>query len=122
MARTALPIYSLFGSKNPLNPGADVTMQAADQANDHEWLLADGRDLLFVANGDVGGQAITIKAVADPTGRTEDATVTVGAGQYRLFGPIKAAGWAQTDGKVYVDLGGGVPTSVTLAVLRLPAN
>jgi len=119
MARVAIAIYQLKGSVNPANPGADITLTAIDSTNDHEWVFRENDSLLLVNN--LGsGQAVTLKAVADPTGRIEDAVVTTGNNAFRVIGPLKSTGWLQTDGKVYLDSTG--LSSFLLAVLRPPAN
>jgi len=118
MARVAIAINQLKGSKNPANPGADASFTLADATNDHEWVFAP-RDMLMLWNG-AGSQTVTLKSVADPFGRVLDEVISVGASQIRVIGPLDATGWAQTDGKIYIDT--AAPSTLLLAVLRQPSN
>ena len=118
MARVAIAINSLLGSKNPAYTAA-LTVTSGDASNDHEWALQRG-DMLYIENTDASSHTANVIAVADPTGRTEDVNLTgFAAGARLVMGPFNAEGWAQTDGKVQVNVD---HASFRLAVLRPPAN
>lgn len=94
-----------------------VTLTAADTTNKNMFTMT-GKDLLIIQN--TGGSAATWTAtsVADPYGRVGNiAAESIAAGAIRVFGPIPLEGWAQTDGKFYLEASAN---TVKFAVIRLP--
>ena len=112
MARTDVTPVALAG----VYPGelTDLTWVAADPTNGNAVTLM-GDEILLVRNDDTAGQLVTVSSVPDSAGRTGDVSATVAAGAYAVFGPVKATGWRQSDGKLYVDV---ASASVYLAVLK----
>lgn len=81
---------------------ADLTMTAADVANMNQF-TASGKDLVIAHNTGASAYTVTITSSPDPYGRSRDiATYSLAAGEYGVFGPFELTGWAQTDGKVYL--------------------
>lgn len=119
MARASIAITSLAGSANPANPGSDISLSDADSTNHHQWVFRAG-DMLLAKNTLGSPQSITLISVADPTGRTLNETVSIGANADRIFGPFNPAGWEQSDGTMQVDT--TAATTLKLAVIRPPAN
>lgn len=100
MARTNLTKTT---QPNPYSTsGSVLTLTAADAANGNQF-TASGRDLVIARNSGASSHTVTISSTADPYGRTGDVNAqSVAAGAVRIFGPLPADGWRQTDGKIYV--------------------
>lgn len=82
---------------------ADLAFTAADATN-KEQFTASGNDLLVAYNSGASPRTITITSVADEKGRTGDITTySLAAGEFAVFGPLKKAGWMQSDGKIYME-------------------
>ena len=120
MARVSIPITVMTGSKNPLNAGTEVTSVAFDATNHHQWEFRNG-DILCVWNAGSGAsRTATVVAVADPTGRTENAACVCEDSKLLPIGPLNDVGWVQTTGVVHVDVS-ATHASCHLFVLRKPA-
>ena len=83
---------------------AHLTMTAADASNKNSF-VASGNDLVVAWNsGAVDAHTVTITSEPDPMKRTGDITAySIAAGLMAIFGPFKAEGWKQTDGKVWLE-------------------
>lgn len=95
-----------------------LTFTAADVTNKEEVVLTD-REILIARN--THGSTtynVTITSVADAYGRVGNVTKAIAAGAFAIFGPIKSAGWQQSNGKLYFEADNA---AVTFAVVRLPA-
>lgn len=80
-----------------------LTMAAADTTNQNDF-VAEGDDLIVIHNTGGSPYTVTINSVADPFGRTQDVNaVSVPAGEYRIFGPLKTLGWMQSTGKIHLE-------------------
>ena len=104
MARTDVSVTTLLGAYGDYSVAnsADLTWQQADTTNDNQVLLREGDILLFWNQG-AGAQTVTINSVA-LYGRTGDITAySVGVDEIAHFGPVKAAGWKQSDGYLYFE-------------------
>jgi hypothetical protein len=112
MARTVIALQDIPSEGHI----ADITMSAADAANNHE-LANNGKVLLLVNNADAGPHEITIVSVADFAGRFQDIVQSVVAGDLAIFGPFKPAWWNQAGGLLHINL--DTDTAVTLAALRI---
>lgn len=101
MARTTLTKTTPPGSY--AGAGTTLTLTAADVTNKNQF-VASGNDLVIAYNSGAGAATITITSVDDPFGRREDiAAESIAAGAYKLFGPFKRQGWAQSDGYIYLE-------------------
>lgn len=118
MARTSLTKTTALGAYGSYSANAaDLTMAAADTSNLNQF-TANGNDLVIAHNTGGSAYTITITSVADPFNRTGDiATYSLGAGEYAIFGPFKAAGWQQSDGKIYLQASNA---AVHFGVVALP--
>jgi len=118
MARTSLTKTTALGAYGTYSANAaDLTMAAADVGDKNQFTFA-GNDLVVAHNTAGTAQTVTISSVADPYGRTGDIdTYSIGAGEYAVFGPFEAAGWQQSDGKVYLEADSA---DVKLGVVKLP--
>jgi len=98
MPATTIAAQTLPGAYS--TTGLVVTETAADAANANDVVGADSMFLL-VRNAGASGRAFTITSVADPiTGRLGNASVTIAAGELRVF-RLQKAGWANTStGKI----------------------
>lgn len=103
--------YGSYGANE-----ADVTMAAADQGDGNQFTFA-GKDLVIARNTGAGAHTITITSVADPYGRTQNISYSLGAGEIAVFGPFEAAGWQQSDGQVYLSADSA---EVYFGVVKLP--
>ncbi len=112
MARTVIALQDIPSEGHI----ADITMSAADAANNHE-LANNGKVLLLVDNADASPHQVTIVSVPDFAGRTQDIVQSIVAGDIAIFGPFKPAWWNQPGGILHVDL--DTDTAVTLAALRI---
>lgn len=113
MARIAIAITTLAGNAGLAN--ATVTKTTGDFANDHDWLLNDG-DLLVARNTEaVNPKVLTIITTADRLGRTQAIAQNHTAGEVRVYGPLTRIGYAQSDGKIHIDVD---TASWELSVLR----
>jgi len=103
---------------NYATSGVDLDWTEADTVN-HNRFVNTGREILLVDNTSSDTPVtVTVSSVADPYGRTGDATKVVAAGESAVFQMFPTAGWQQSDGYVYVDC--TAVDDVNLAVLRLP--
>jgi len=77
-------------------------MTACDTANGNQF-IAQGKDLVIIHNTGGSPYTVTINSIGDPYGRLGDlTTISVPAGEYRIFGPVELTGWRQADGFVYL--------------------
>jgi len=118
MARTDLTKTTAQGAYGGYAAGAaDVTMAAADTTDKNQF-TCQGNDLVIAHNTGGSAATITIDSVADPYGREGDITAySLGAGEIATFGPFKAQGWQQSDGKIYLEASSA---DVQFGVLALP--
>lgn len=118
MGRTTLTRTTLLGPYPTLPVSAnalDVTMTAADVANDNQFVL-DGPCIIIAHNTDVGAQTITLTSVADAQNRTGDITTySIGAGEIAAFHVGKTGGWVQSDGYMYLEAS---DAGVEIGILR----
>jgi hypothetical protein len=99
---TAKAALGPFGAYSVAN-SADLTMTAAN-ISDKNQVACSGNDLIIAHNTGAGAHTITITSYTDPYNRTGDITAySLGAGEYAIFGPFKALGWQQADGKIYFE-------------------
>lgn len=112
MARTAIALQDIPTQGHIGN----ITMSAADAANDHT-IANNGQVLLLCENADAAPHTITIVSVADFAGRVQDIVQAVAAGDFAIFGPFKPAWWNQAGGLLHVDI--DTDTAVTFAALRI---
>jgi len=112
MARTEITAQTRPSTKNPANSA--LTWGATDAVNHNSFSLS-GQPMLFIRNDDVGSQTITLKSVADQSGRVEDEAIVVAAGEYAMAGPFTATGWRQADGLFWIDT---TDADLMVAVLR----
>lgn len=104
MARTTLTKTTALGAYGTYSANAaDLTMAAADAVNYNQF-VASNNDLVIAYNSGAGAVTLTISSVADPKyGRTGDISAySIGVGEYAVFGPMKNAGWKQSDGYIYL--------------------
>lgn len=114
MARTELTVEQM-----DFNTGLDPTKNAADAANNHEFVNTGGDVFLYIENGGTGASVTTVltpQTITSANLTVEDRTYSVGAGADLFLGPFPTSTYNQTDGKVYFDI--DVDTSVTIAVVQ----
>lgn len=118
MARTDLTKLTAEGPYGDYGANeADLPMVAADTVNKNQFTFG-GYDLIVAHNTGASPVAITVTSAPDPYGRTGDIdSYSLGAGEYAVFGPLKAQGWIQSDGKVYLE---AASADVKLGVVALP--
>jgi len=97
--------------------GVDLDWTEADTVN-YNRFVNTGREILVVDNTGSDTVTVTVSSVADPYGRTGDATKAVVAGESAVFQMFPTAGWQQSDGYIYVSC--TAVDDINLAVLRLP--
>lgn len=115
MARTDLTKTDAPGSY--ADAGVAVTMAAADDVDKNQF-TAEGNDLIIAHNTGASERNITITSSADAFGRTGDiSSEAIAAGAIRIYGPLKVAGWIQSDGKVYLEADNA---EVEFGVIKLP--
>jgi hypothetical protein len=114
-ARTVLTPISVPASY--ATSGVLLEWTEADTANGNRFVNT-GREILLVDNTGADTVTVTVSSVADPYGRTGDATKSVAAGTSAVFQMFPTAGWQQSDGYIYVDC--TAVDDVNLAVIRLP--
>lgn len=112
MPRTTLAVIEAPGNAN--YTGTVLTMTAADATNDNDCAFT-GREMIIAHNTGASGVVVTVTSSADSIGRTKDATVTIAAGAYHIFGPFQLTGWRQTGGKLHFD---AAAADVKFAVVR----
>ncbi len=96
---------------------ADITFQVGDDPNEDETKIFSGKTLVFVRNPEGQERLIVIPGVADPYGRTTTINYNLPANGIAMFGPFDEAGWAQANGKLFLNT---IFPSTEYAVLRLP--
>lgn len=99
---------------------ADYTWTTADVANSN-YFTSTGREILLVWNQHATlARTVTISSVRDPSfHRLGDiTTLSIAAGEIRVFGPFKAAGWVGSDKKLTI---AGSTTDIKFAVDVLPS-
>ena len=80
-----------------------LTMTAADTSNQNDFACS-GDDLIVAWNSGASQHTITLTSVTYPPGRSGTITAeTIEAGVIKIFGPMKAEGWMQSDGKIYIE-------------------
>ena len=99
---------------------ADLTMVAADTSNLNQFLAGDN-DLIVIHNTGASAYTVTVTSAPDPIfGRTKDITTySFAAGEYGVIGPLKQAGWMQSDGYVYLQASN---VAVKFGIVKLPAQ
>ena len=116
MARQTVTVTTMLGAYGDYSVAnaADIVWTQADTSNYEEFLMREG-DILLVKN--TGGSAYTFTVTSvDLFGRTGDVSAySVGAGEQAAFGPLKFAGWKQSDGKLYFQANN---TAIYFGVLR----
>lgn len=79
--------------------------------------VSTGNELVLVRNTSATtAYAPTIVSVADDYGRLGNATVSIAIGAMQLFGPLRAKGWAQPNGRIRMTLAN---VALQVAVIRL---
>ena len=120
MARAALTAQTTPGAYPSLPIGAnslDLAWYAGDNVNGNEATIIEGKTLVLADNTDAAAQTITFTSVNDAYGRPGDITAySIGIGEFAIFGPFKAAGWAHS-GKLWIDVS---DADVKLCVITLP--
>ena len=116
MARQTLTKTAAVGPYSQTTATA-VTFTACDVGNSDEFVMTGGELLLIWNTHAVTTYTYTLTSVDDATGRSADITTqNITAGQVLMFGPVKAAGWQQTNGKFYLAASNA---SVKFAVITL---
>lgn len=106
MARSAITVRSLTTPRGGLNADPATHYDAADAANDHEFVHPGGTVLLYVENGSGSPMNVVVNAVASVSTRlmAEDYTATVATGD-RLWLPIRYDdGYMTSTGTVEIDV------------------
>lgn len=103
MARADITKTLSPGKRPPTTGGTVVTWQAADTTNFEQVSLTD-QDSLLVWNSHAStGYTYTVTSVPDEYGRSGDmTTIALAAGVFHVVGNGMAAGWLQTNGKLYL--------------------
>jgi hypothetical protein len=97
---------------------ADLVETAADATEKQETSIS-GREIIVAHNTGVGARTVTFTSVAH-LGRTGDITAySIGAGEIAVFGPFKAVGWRQSNGKLYYEAS---HADVKFAVIAIPTS
>lgn len=101
MARSVVPISNLAGNRN--GSFVNCSVIGADVLG-MEWFLNEG-DILLIANAGPGATVdVTLKGTADQQGRINDVLVSnMLVGFFIVVGPLKASGWVQASGLMFVD-------------------
>lgn len=124
MPRTDIPSASIIaplGSYPTLPVSAlalDLTWQAADVANKNQFALGQGKYIVLARNVHATTPyTITLTSSADERKRTGDITAySIAAGKVAAFLLDQQAGWAQSDGKFYLE---GSNASAEFCIIRL---
>jgi len=98
-------------------PGVEVAGAARTalvQANGAQFQLLGG-ERLHIHNGSGAPITATLVSVADAQGRPGDYAEAIANGADLYIGPLKTAGWRQSDGMAYVDVSANGLTAVLLA-------
>lgn len=119
MGRTTLTRTSPVGPYPTLPVSAnalDLVMTGADITNNNQILL-DGPMIVIAQNTDTVDRTITLTSSADPQKRTGDISAyTLSADEIAAFKIDQIAGWAQTDGYLYLQANNA---AVKLGAIRL---
>lgn len=103
--------------------GTEATFAfAAGSAANGNQVPCTGHELLLVINTDSVAHTVTITGVKDPFGRSGSITTYsvpafTTANKLAVFGPFPSEGFAQPDGKLYIDVS---DVKVLLLVLKTP--
>lgn len=98
--------------------GLDIVGAAVAAATLGDTFPNTGRELLFIANGDVSDMTLTIVTPATLAGQAvADRTVTIPAGESRLIGPFPVGIYNNAAGGV--DLTYSSVTDLTVYVVRV---
>ncbi len=133
MARTTLTVQVAPGAYSTGSSFAWRTASSATGASGNQFILT-GAELLVMhffgtATGGATGQPVHLVSVNDQFNRVAGSTagiltiaLTEGAGPSiagpaRMIGPMKTAGWIQSDGKFYLD---GGSSKVRFAIVKIP--
>lgn len=95
---------------------ASVTFVTSDNVNGTSFAHT-GSEILIVNNTDAASQTVTVKSVADLTGRLGDTTKLMNPGSFYVFQLFPVQGWRQTNGTILINT---TSANVKLAVIRLP--
>lgn len=117
VTRTAVaPVVTGYPTLPVTANAADLVFTAADATN-FEQVVHTERVIILARNTGVGVRTVTITS-APYLGRTGDISAySLDAGDTGIFGPFPAAGFRQTDGKLYF---AGSHAEVLFAVIAIP--
>jgi len=121
MPQTALTVTQLNAFDGAAAAGEfAITETAADTSNGNKFTLTS-REILIARNSGASARTITVTSLPDAiNGRSGDITTySIPAGASAAVPPLKADGWKQADGSLYI---AGSHAEVLFSVLRLPAN
>lgn len=93
-----------------------LTFAALDNVNGDEF-VASGNDLIIFLNTTGSPVNVTLGSSPDALGRSGDVVKSVPANGYALAGPIPAAGWRQSNGRVFIN---AAAAGLSVAIVRLP--
>lgn len=116
MARSDITVQDSPGT---LDYDGDVITWTANDGTNGNSATFTGAEMILARNDNAGAQVCTVTSVADAFGRTRDASFSVPAGAYRMFGPFKKEGW-NNGGKI--DFDGAAVSDVFFAVIRIVAQ
>ena len=103
MARAAIVRTAAVG---PYTGDFTEVVFAAGNVAEGNYLTLTGREILLMWNTSADtAYYVTIDSVDDQFGRQEDITeLDIAFGDIEMFGPINMAGWAQSNGQLYVNV------------------
>jgi hypothetical protein len=120
MARTAITPQTLLGAYPTLpiaSGGADLEFTANTDPTDRSTTIVENKTIVLCYNTDVAPQTVTINSAPDTFNREGDISAySLAAGKVAVFGPFKAAGWANA-GVLEIDVS---DPKLEIAVITLP--
>lgn len=110
-------ITAITAPTNYATSASSITWTQGDSVNGHKVVLT-GREVVIMMNTAAVIQGATIQSVADPYGRTGDATYNIPASSgVAVFQMFPTAGWIQSNGYLYIDVSSN---TINLAVIKFP--
>lgn len=119
MPRIDVPAQIPLGSNGDYSvaDSADLQFQLGDDPNENETKIFPGKTLVFIRNPEGFERLIVIPGPNDPYGRPTTISYNLPAQGIAMFGPFDEFGWAQPNGKLFLNT---IFPTTEYAVLRIP--
>lgn len=117
MARSSFTVITAPGAYAGSMSTFPWTAVATGTSSGMQFTLTGAEIVIARNSGTATDASITLTSVDDEYNRQEHVVQTLTSGQYRVIGPMKRAGWMQTNGKFYLHSNS---TKVQAVIIKVP--